>query len=239
MLTYQHEKSGHLFYQKFYLEELYYNSISGEFIFYPQEDANINDKNECLYYLSSYYLENNSDLFDTSLILGEGIPQTFLFNKNNSEIKYSYYFIGNNYSDINLTLNLLNEGNYILSLFINNVQIKDSVILNISRIIQIKYIDWKDICNNYIQICRLSFIITSENLNLDKFIKIAINFDLDINEEKSNDNNNMLMIIILSILGIALIIVIIFIILKFRKKTNLSDDINSAFIDKKELKDYE
>jgi hypothetical protein len=106
MLAYQHEKSGHIFYQKIFLEELYYNSVCGEFIFYPQEDANINDKYECLYYLSSYYLENNNDLFDTSLILEEGLPQTFLFNQNNSEIKYSYYFIGNNNSDINLTLYL-------------------------------------------------------------------------------------------------------------------------------------
>ena len=45
------------------------------------------------------------------------------------------------------------------------------------------------------------------------------------------------MIIIFSILCIALIIFIIFIILKLRKKTNLTDEINNAFIDEKELKD--
>ena len=161
MLPYQYGKSGHIFYQKIFSEELYYNSVAGEFIFIQKED--FDDKDECLYYFNSYYLENNNDLFDSSLILGEGFPKTFLFNENNSGIKYSYYFIGNNYSDINLTLYLLNEGNYNLSLFINNVQIKDTLILNISRTIQIKYIDWKEICNNNIQIYRLSFIITSEN----------------------------------------------------------------------------
>ena len=236
ILPYQHEKSDHIFYQRIYLEELYYNSISGEFIFTPTKD--VNDKNECLYYLSSYYLDNNDGLFDTSLILGEGFPQIFVFNQNNSQIEYSYYFIGDNYSEINLTLYLLNTGNYNLSFFINNVQIKDNLILNRSRIIQIEYNDWKDICNNSIQICRLSFIIISENLNQNKFIKMAINFKGE--DDKENDkesDNNTVMIIIFSILGFVLIIIIIFIILKFRKKTNLSDEINNAFIEEKELKD--
>ena len=189
MLPYQHEKLDHIFYQKIYSEELYSNSISGEFIFTFQENVNTSDKYECLYYLSSYYIENNNALFDTSLILGEGFPQTFLFNENNSEIKYSFYFIGNNYSDINISVYLLNEGKYNLSLFINEVQIKDILILNRSRIIQIKYIDWKDIFNNNIEICRLSFIIISENLNENKFIKIYINFDLEIDDDESEEEN--------------------------------------------------
>ena len=133
-------------------------------------------------------------------------------------------------------------------MYINDFELNNSILLNSSRTIQIKYNDFKDICNDKIQICVLSLNIISDNLNQDSFIQIEINSKSDKDEEENkkeveddkddDDNKNTVLIIVFSFLGFCIIIVIIYVMLRCkRKNNNLNEEINNAFVGETELKD--
>ena len=121
----------------------FYQNISS----LPSLDENIylsienqSKKDVCMIYISLFKLEDkNSGEIISGIILDENITQPFLFNKNLKKIKY-YYFHTESNKDINITLSLLNEGNYQLNL------LNKSYNFSSNYTILVEHKDWKNIC---------------------------------------------------------------------------------------------
>jgi hypothetical protein len=104
---------------------LEYKSPDGVILFHDIAEYgyyNILSKNytdSCMIYSSSYLIDNVDDnMSENSILLRENNPQVFLFNEMIKEIKYSYYF-GELDDIINLELNILNSGNFMMTLYFN------------------------------------------------------------------------------------------------------------------------
>ena len=94
----------------------------------------INEKKSCMVFLSYFLLEtNNNNLYlDTGLILDENISPSFLLDKNYKEIKF-YYPHTEVKKNIILGLNLLNEGDYKITFYINEQEIKKKILHQIKQ----------------------------------------------------------------------------------------------------------
>ena len=219
-----------------------------------------NNSNPNLLYMSSFYLENdiNGNL-DNSIILEENIAKTFLFNQIYKLNKFTYLFSNDdNNKEINITFNLLNKGNYEINIFINNIELGQKFIIESNKTKKIEYNDWKNICINEQQICKISFNIISNDLEQDSFLEIFINqkeeekeedgedYENDEEENESNNKkkkkkNKTVLVVFLIILCVILLIITAFLILVCIKINNkLEEEIKKiSFIneDEKELRD--
>ena len=194
-------------------------------IYFSDEGIHIkpknNNDNTCFLYVSDFLIENNETKeYETGIILEENFPQSFLFNKNCSTLKYNYYFIEKD-KKINIEFNLLNKGEYKMNLFINDI--KSEAIYNIrkNQTIQIEQNLWKNKCDDEKLICKISFNISLEDLDKrNSFLEINIiqNDNDDNINDNNNDNTKTVLIVIFSIIGLVLLIVIIFIIIICKKK---------------------
>ena len=227
---------------KIELEYIYYNSTSDNISYIPikfendfyqdiymeedKKDGAIfvkakRDKESCQIFVSTFKLQNKTnELFNLGIFLLENSPQSFIFTKKYSEIKFVYFHPNIN-EDIFLTFNLQNNSKYLMSLFINDIEYEKSFNLTKSQIIKIEVNFWKNICKEIQQMCEISFIIFSENTENDSLLQIIINNSNNDNKDNNGDNNDekdsnldTILIVVFSIVGVILLLIIIFIIIK-------------------------
>ena len=200
---------------------------------YEISNINENDKNKtCMLCISLFKLNSmNSNILD-GIILANNISQLFMFNKDNSNFNYLYLF---STTDKNLYLNLqlYDKEQYQLSLC-NDEKMKYDIISN--KTIKINnIIDLKTYCQNYQQLCNISFNIISKKILNESIIKIKVYLDYSKNKEDKNKEKNenesffrltnpIFAIILVASGLLILIIILVVIIIMFRFRNN---DLNS------------
>jgi hypothetical protein len=90
------------------------NSIYGYYNIYAS-----NNEKSCKIYISTYSCDI-ANLTDNEIILKENSPQVFFLSNKNLNIQYGYYFKDLD-SDINIKITLLNEGEFCLYLFFDDI----------------------------------------------------------------------------------------------------------------------
>ena len=219
--------SNHKFYQQVYSYDK--PNVVGALIL-PEKNK------ECLIYGSLFTLENNNKYYEQGTYLTENLPQTFLFNGANNEFVYIYYFIGTE-EKINIEFNLLNEGYYIVTFNINDIESEDKYTIDKTKTIVLEKSQWENICISNQQICKISFNVKSSKEE-DSFLEINVypepqndsnpsdsssdSTPSDPNEStpKSKDpnNNSFGLIIAFSIAGLIVIALVVFFIVKCKRK---------------------
>lgn len=215
------EKKG--FYQDIYDQ----NSQDNKYIGYRiTKNENITD--DCLFYVSVFKYNNETIYDNNGIFLADNVSQLFSFNNNYSIFTFSYIYTRKD-KDVNIILRLLNEENYELNLFINNLEIKNNYNIIKDEKIIIKSKDIKDICKNEQQICKISFSLNSKNIFNESIIEIKINTENNEEQNNSNNNNNNKTILIIEIISVLAIIglIIIIVILFNRKKNNINNEIEN------------
>ena len=195
--------------------------------------------------MSTNYIQNNkTEIFDNLVILQENIPRIFLFNSKYNENKFTYLFSPDN-NEVNIYLNILNNGAYEIYLFVNNIKLDKKSYMKSNEKIKVEYNDWKDKCINEQQICDITFNIKWKNFEGDSYLEIYINKkDEEINDnEDINDEDNkkdkkkykIFLVFIIISLCLSLIISGIFIIRGCRKNNLLViEDVNKiSFLEEK------
>ena len=153
---------------------------------YPEQIFN-NDS--CLVYISSYYMNIPDYYSESAIILKENFAQIFSFNNDINILNFSYYFVEIN-ENIKINITLLNEANYIMSLYINNKKNKKIYKFNQSQIINLSRNEIKPFCENENQICKIVFNISKiSQSNESYFMEIKINNYID---DDINNNINSL-----------------------------------------------
>ena len=130
---------------------------------------NINHTYACLYYISIFEFSNKY-----GITLGNNTSQNFSFNKNLKKLHFSYPNTNIN-EVVNITIKLLNESNYNVSLYLNDEHINEYYI-NRNKHILIKPETLKNNCHNYAHICQVFLSIESESENYTIII-IEINYN--------------------------------------------------------------
>ena len=198
------------------------------------------EKNSCMLYVSSYYMNGSLIVDEKSFILEENIPKIVIFNNAFNITKYSYYSIVNN-EDIKINFALLSKGKYEIIFFINQLEIENKYNIEKSTLITLEPKVWKDICYIANQPCEISFNILTKNTDIDSFLKITVNPTSDENEDYSGDgseDNNTnengtengggsstVLIVVITTVSVILIVGAVFIFLKFRKKGEIKEEI--------------
>ena len=186
-----------------------------------------NNEKSCKIYISTYSCDI-ANTTDNEIILKENSPQVFLLNNNSPNIHYGYYFKDLD-SDINIKITLLNEGEFRLYLFFNDILGR---LINITSS-QVVTIDKNNLKNMYKfgQIYKLRYALVKNNDKKDDyFFEITIN---PLNEGKkeykmiSKMNNSRIGIyIILFILLILILILVSLIFVIYYKKVKIFSKLN-------------
>ena len=223
--------SNHKFYQEIYSYNKTQTSYVGVLIL-PKNNK------ECLIYGSLFTLEKNNKYYEQGTYLSENLPQSFLFDETNNEFVFLYYFVENE-EKINIKFNLLNEGYYTLTFYINDIESQDKYIINETKTIVLQKSQWENICVNIQQICKISFDVKSSK-NENSFIEVTINpqhqndsTHTDTSTDSSDStpadsknttpthtSNNFSVYIVFSIVGLILIALVIFFIVRCKRKNN-------------------
>ena len=186
------------------------NSIYGYYNIYAS-----NNEKSCKIYISTYSCDI-ANLTDNEIILKENSPQVFFLSNKNLNIQYGYYFKDLD-SDINIKITLLNEGEFCLYLFFDDILGR---IINITSS-QVVTIDKNNLKSMYKfgQIYKLSYIIVKTNdKNNDYFFEITINpLNKGLKEYKTISNMNNSKIIIYIILFVLLILVLLIFVIYYKK----------------------
>ena len=194
---------------KFY-QEIFYNKTSDQYILIEPKE-----KKSCLICASLFNLDKNNTYFEPGIVLGEKMPQSFLFTKQNNEIVYIYYFLEIE-DKINIKFNLLNKGNYIATIFINDIDTGEKYEIKKSKNIELKPKLWKNICINTQQICKMSFNVKSSK-DGNSFMEITIN--------DKTSKKTVIYIIVFSVIGLIIIALVIFFVVKYKRKNK--DDLKA------------
>ena len=107
------------------------------------------------------------------IILSINIPKTFSFNKNNKILKFLFGHLEKE-KDLKINLKLLNEEKYNIHLFYNNEYLDNYHVITKSGSIIIEAKDLQYNCMNYNQICKINFIVESQNLQTESSLEIVI-----------------------------------------------------------------
>ena len=86
--------------------------------FYKLKVKTEKEKNSCMIYASSYFLNESLIVDEKSFILAENVPKIVIFNNYVNKTKYSYYTLVKN-EDIKINFVLLNKGEYEIIFLIN------------------------------------------------------------------------------------------------------------------------
>jgi len=213
----EYENQGNIYNIKKYISPngtVFYHDISfyGYYNIYAS-----NNETSCKIYISSYTCDMKNST-ESEIILKENSPQVFLLNNNNPNIRYGYYFKDLD-SDINIKINLLNEGEFSLLLYFDDTLGK-SINITSSQVATIDKSYWKNM-SKFGQIYKLSYVIAkNSNKNNDYFVEITLNpLIAGQKEYKINTNNSRSSIFI--ILIALLLIFALFIFVKYYKKVNI------------------
>lgn len=200
---------------------------------------------ECLVGVSFYTYDKEKDSSNT-ILLSNNSPHLFKFSQDNNIAKYSYPY---NSKDKNIVINfsLINQGNYIINIFFNDIKSDKTYEINENKKIIIEQNQFTDKCKYDNQICKISFIVESKNLDVS-ILQITVSLD-DGKEEGSPNNTNgqdtspiSNIVLILIIIGGIFILIIIFTLIYLciirKKNKDLSKEVSSiSFSNKDEDKD--
>ena len=200
---------------------------------------------ECLVGVSFYTYDKEKDSSNT-ILLSYNSPHLFKFSQDNNIVKYSYPY---NSKDNNIVINfsLINQGNYIINVFFNDIKSDKTYEINENKKIIIEQNQFTDKCKYDNQICKISFIVESKNLDVS-ILQITVSLD-DGKEEGSPNNTNgqdtspiSNIVLILIIIGGIFILIIIFTLIYLciirKKNKDLSKEVSSiSFSNKDEDKD--
>ena len=200
---------------------------------------------ECLVGVSFYTYDKEKDSSNT-ILLSNNSPHLFKFSQDNNIAKYSYPY---NSKDNNIVINfsLINQGNYIINVFFNDIKSDKTYEINENKKIIIEQNQFTDKCKYDNQICKISFIVESKNLDVS-ILQITVSLD-DGKEEGSPNNTNgqdtspiSNIVLILIIIGGIFILIIIFTLIYLciirKKNKDLSKEVSSiSFSNKDEDKD--
>ena len=160
-----------------------YKDSEFEFGEFSQDGFYVNktksDSKNCLFYSSFFILNDN--VLESGISLGENIPRRILFTEKNNEFNFTYAHTDIN-KDVDITFNLLNEGEYNASIFIKDFK-KESYSIKENTTITLTNDIWKDFCLDSKQICRIYldiFLIINES---DKLFEINAK-TVEINKER-------------------------------------------------------
>ena len=178
-------------------------------------------KENSLFELSLFKYSNNN--LDESIILTNNIERIFIFTENYTQFK-AMYLLGGIKNDLIINIQLVNETEYTMDLFVNNVN-KMRHSLNKTKDITLKSTDFP---KDEYQPNKINLIITS-NIKKNSIIKIKIK---EKNDEQDKDKNNYLKYIILggSLVGVIFILLIIVIVILCKSKKsydNLREKVKS------------
>ena len=200
---------------------------------------------ECLVGVSFYTYDKEKDSSNT-ILLSNNSPHLFKFSQDNNIAKYSYPY---NSKDNNIVINfsLINQGNYIINVFFNDIKSDKTYEINENKKIIIEQNQFTDKCKYDNQICKISFIVESKNLDVS-ILQMTVSLD-DGKEEGSPNNTNgqdtspiSNIVLILIIIGGIFILIIIFTLIYLciirKKNKDLSKEVSSiSFSNKDEDKD--
>ena len=168
------------------------------------------------------------------------------YEENNNIVKYSYPY---NSKDNNIVINfsLINQGNYIINIFFNDIKSEKTYEINENKKIIIEQNQFTDKCKYDNQICKISFIVESKNLD-ESILQMTVSLD-DGKEEGSSNNTNgqdtspisNIVLTLIIIGGISILIIIftlIYLCIIRKKNKDLSKEVSSiSFSNKDEDKD--
>ena len=200
---------------------------------------------ECLVGVSFYTYDKEKDSSNT-ILLSNNSPHLFKFSQDNNIAKYSYPY---NSKDKNIVINfsLINQGNYIINIFFNDIKSDKTYEINENKKIIIEQNQFTDKCKYDNQICKISFIVESKNLDVS-ILQMTVSLD-DGKEEGSPNNTNgqdtspisNIVLILIIIGGISILIIIftlIYLCIIRKKNKDLSKEVSSiSFSNKDEDKD--
>ena len=183
--------------------------INSEFTIYNIKKYNFPDTYHNIFYQHSTFNEptyeniynsNTKNLIyvmsyrkGSQIILKDNCEENFVFNSENNELNFVYYLI-NIYYDLIIDIKLYNEGNFNLTLFINDI-LYNNINHNISKSknITINFDKLTKFSLNE-QINKISFNLKALNIIDDSFIRIKINplneKIIETNHTKINYYNN-------------------------------------------------
>ena len=193
---------------------------------YPISPCNL--ENPLIIYAMSYG-------YDSPILLKDNFEENFAFNEENIELNYVYY-VSDLYKNLNIDINLLNEGNFNLTLYLNDILIVNLLNLSSSKIIEINFDKLKNISLSQ-QVNKISINLKTLNNINESFVKIKINqINKNIVEYQANNGNKKRKFIII-ILFICLVVILLGIILlkKIKKRIKKNRNINLG----EELKEIE
>ena len=192
-----------------------------------------NDIKNCLFYISFFNLRNETNDHGEGILLSYNISFPFIFEQEYIEPVLFLYPFGKNYSDFSVNLKVSKNNKYNINLFINNIKIKNNIQIDSNKKILIQSKDWENICNDFKQICLLSFLLSSENKNESKIDIIISSSDYKQDEEEESEDEGISagLIVIIVIAGLIILIGIIFMILKCRIK-NSNENVEKLNMDR-------
>ena len=189
--------------KKYHINNItFFQKISWMYFDYKITNINkMNNNNSCMVYISSYIYNNDiynkhPDVndFDRAFVLSDNVPYYYVFNNEFNELFYSYYFVRNKIKNINININLLNKGEFILRIDINNnIFYKEYNIKSDAKIIITKQ-EFEQKCSLNNEIFKLYFKIINNknNNNEDSYIKILINTEDNKNNTNTENNKNII-----------------------------------------------
>ena len=190
----------------------------------------ISEPNNCMFLISAFIFEDDNNVgygYINGITLSSNNSHSFLFDKTNNMLQFLYPHSEKD-KDLNINFKLLDNENYDIALFFNDVEseIKYFITKSESFIIKSSYLTYN--CMSYNQVCKINFIIKSQNKLDESVIEILIsNYDSNSsndsdasnNTDSNNSGNNILLISIIIICIIFILIAIVLaIILIFKCK---------------------
>ena len=166
--------------------DTYRNIFYQHYTFNQPEYENIYTNSKNLIYVMSYGK-------GSQIILKDNFEENFVFDSENNELNFVYYLI-NIYHDLIIDIKLYNEGNFLLTLYINDILYNNkSQEISQSKNIKINVDKLEKYTLNE-QINKISLNLKALNNTIDSFIKIKIapinEKIIKNNETKINYNNN-------------------------------------------------
>ena len=204
-----------------YQDIFIYNESMNDIIY--NITRNEKQSKECIFELNTFLFDEDYNMeYINGIILSINIPKILSFNKNNKILKFLFGH-SEKEKDLKINLKLLNEEKYNIHLFYNNEYLDNYHVITKSGSIIIEAKDLQYNCMNYNQICKINFIVESQNLQTESSLEITISYDTNDSNKDNNDDNNsiskFLFVSIVTVLSIILLItLVILIILIFKCK---------------------
>ena len=195
--------------------------------YYAFYSVNNIDKNQdnCFLNVYSYLLKNQTE-YDSNtaeeIFLIDKIPQKFIFDE---DVKYTKFLYPNVEIDTDLVVEIKvpDKANFNVTKFFNNEKQNDTENINSNKTITIKKDEWKNICNDNLTVCGVSFGVLLVS-------KGNVTFEITVRHE--NQKGNIIILYVLVGVGGAILLIIVLLlvfILKCKSKNDrLTKEVNTT-----------